>query len=113
MANSPNKTEERATIVLSSNFAYDLFAKYMQEQGWSIRVRDVHGNEPDRSIEEVWGKDGVAGAVHYVDNQRLWTQYLWIHGKNIFPIVSELRPRFGGPTAPRVARRDSRGRDWK
>jgi hypothetical protein len=62
----------------------------------------VHGEEPDRSIEEVWGKDGVPAAVHYMDNQRLWTRYLWIHGRNVWPIVVELRPRFGGPTAPEL-----------
>jgi hypothetical protein len=32
MADNANKDKERATIVLSSNFAYDLFAKYMLEQ---------------------------------------------------------------------------------
>jgi len=82
MDDNENKDEEQATIVLSSNFAYDLFAKYMLGQGWTIRVREVHGEEPDRSIEEVWGKDGISAAVHYMDNQRLWTQYLWIHGRN-------------------------------
>src|SRR5262249_34699640 len=98
MADNASKDEEKSTIILSSNFAYDLFAKYMGDQGWTIRIREVHGDEPDRSIEEVWGKDGVPAAVHYTDNQRLWTRYLWIHGRAIWPIIEELTPRFGGPT---------------
>ena len=102
MADDAHTDEERTTIILSEGFAYDLFAKYMLEQGWTIRIREVHGEEPDRSIEEVWGKDGVPAAVHYMDNQRLWTQYLWIHGRTIWPLVVELRPRFGGPTAPEL-----------
>jgi hypothetical protein len=98
MAEHANQ-EERNTIILSSNFAYDLFANYMLEQGWTIRVREVNGEEPDRSIEEVWGKDGVLAAVHYMDNQRLWTKYLRIYGRSIWPIVAEVVPRFGGPTS--------------
>jgi len=42
MAEHANK-EERSTIVLNSKFAYDLFAKYMLEQGWTIRIREVNG----------------------------------------------------------------------
>jgi hypothetical protein len=98
MVNSPSKAEEKSTIILSSNFAYDLFARYMRDQGWTIRLREEEGEDPDQSIEEVWGKDGVPAAVHYMDNQRLWTRYLWIHGSHIWPIVRELTPRFGGPT---------------
>jgi hypothetical protein len=98
MASNTTKGEEKSTIILGSNFAYDLFTRYMREQGWTIRVREEHGQDPDRSIEEVWGKDGVPAAVHYMDNRRLWTRYLWIHGANIWPIVQELTPRFGGPT---------------
>jgi hypothetical protein len=113
MAEHANKDEERSTIILSSNFAYDLFAKYMLEQGWTIRIREVNGEDPDQSIEEVWGKDGVPAAVHYIDNQRLWTQYLWIHGRTIWPIMIELIPRFGGPTSAElceeVAEAENRG----
>lgn len=98
MVDIAKQDEERTTLILSEGFAYDLFAKYMLEQGWTIRIREVQGEEPSRSIEEVWGKDGVPVAVHYMDNQRLWTQYLWIHGGNIWPVVEELIPRFGGPT---------------
>lgn len=98
MVSNTSKGEEKSTIILSSNFAYDLFARYMREQGWTIRLREEQGEDPDQSIEEVWGKDGVPAAVHYMDNRRLWTRYLWIHGSNIWPIVGELTPRFGGPT---------------
>lgn len=99
MANIAKPDEERATLIISDNFSYDRFAKYMLEQGWTIRVREVHGEEPSRVIEEVWGKDGVPAAVHYMDNQRLWTRYFWIHGPSIVPTVVELTPRFCGPTA--------------
>lgn len=98
MISNTNQGEEKSTIILSSNFAYDLFAKYMREQGWTIRLREEQGEVPDQSIEEVWGKDGIPAAVHYMDNQRLWTRYLWIHGRNIWPIVEDLVPCFGGPT---------------
>jgi hypothetical protein len=91
--------EEKSTLILSSNFSYDLFAKYMREQGWTIRIREEQGKAPDRMIEEVWGKNGIPAAVHYMDNQRLWTRYLWIHGRNIWPIVVDLSSGFGGPTA--------------
>jgi hypothetical protein len=98
MVSNTSKGEEKSTLILSSNFAYDLFARDMREQGWTIRLREEQGEDPDPSIEEVWGKDGVPAAVHYMDNRRLWTRYLWIHGSNIWPIVGELTPRFGGPT---------------
>jgi hypothetical protein len=93
-----SQDEEKSTIILSSNFSYDLFAKYMREQGWTIRLREKQSEIPDRSLEEVWGKDGVFAAVHYMDNPRLWTRYLWIHGRNIWLIVEDLVSGFGGPT---------------
>jgi hypothetical protein len=113
MANATDSTEEKCTLIVSSNFSYDLFAKYMADHGWSIRIREAHGEQPDRSIEEVWGKDGVPAAVHYMDNQRLWTRYLWIHGTGIIPIMSELAACFGGPTAEELYNRlgEPRSRD--
>lgn len=98
MSSNTSQDEEKSTIILSSNFSYDLFAKYMREQDWTIRLREEQGEVPDRSLEEVWGKDGVPAAVHYMDNQLLWTRYLWIHGRNIWPIVEDLVSGFGGPT---------------
>jgi hypothetical protein len=71
----------------------------MKDQGWTVRNRNDSGSGGDRSIEEVWGKDGVAVAVHYLDDPCLLTKALWIRGADIHAVLADLSPKFGGPTA--------------
>src|ERR1700742_1249946 len=89
---------ERSTLVLDDHFSHARFVTYMEAQGWSIRNRTDTGSGSDRAIEEVWGKEGGAVAVHYLDDGRLCTRALWIRGRNIRPVLSDLSPKFGGPT---------------
>ena len=96
---------ERTTLVLDDHFSHDAFAAYMHKIGWTVRnTRDL-GNAGERSREEVWGKDGVPVAVHYLDDECLWTKALWIRGSNIQPVLADLSPRFGGPTAHELVER--------
>jgi len=97
MAKRVGKNEEKSTIVLEEDFAYDLFEKYMLGHGWALKIRDVAGEAPGQRIEEVWGKDSFYGAVHYMDEPNLYSRYFWIHGQSIWPVVLELVERFGGP----------------
>jgi hypothetical protein len=91
--------QEKSTLVLDEHFSHDRFASYMRSQGWTVRNRNDSGAGGDRSIEEVWGKDGVGVAVHYLDDPSLWTKALWIRGPDIRAVLADLSPRFGGPTA--------------
>ena len=107
MADRVGKNEEKSTIVLDEGFAYDLFESYMLGHGWTLKIREVVGEEPDRTIEEVWGKDTFYGAVHYMDQQSLYTSYLWIHGRSIWPVVVALAERLGGPNEAELLERVS------
>jgi hypothetical protein len=97
--------QERTTLVLDDHFSHERFATYMKDQGWTIRNRTDTGSGSDRAIEEVWGKNGVPVAVHYLDDGRLWTRALWIRGRNIRPVLSDLSPKFGGPTPTELVER--------
>lgn len=94
--------QERSTLILDEHFSHDRFAKHMKDQGWTVRNRSDAGTTGVRSVEEIWGKDGVPVAVHYLDDECLWTKALWIRGRDIRTVLADLSPKFGGPTAPEL-----------
>jgi hypothetical protein len=96
---------QKCTLVLDENFSHDRFAKYMTGEGWTVRTRRDDDSPSGRSLEEVWGKDGVAVAVHYLDDRRLLTKALWIRGSDVQAVLADLSPRFGGPTTPELLER--------
>jgi HEAT repeat protein len=87
-------TEQQTILVLSDDFAHDLFAQYLTSEGWSLHARDTRVEEV-QSVEEVWINETNKGRViHYVANSRMMTQYLWIRGHDIAPLVADLVARF-------------------
>jgi hypothetical protein len=88
-------TEQQTILVLSDDFAHDLFAKYLTGEGWSLHGQDKRRTEEAQSVEEVWISETNKGRViHYVSNPRMMTQYLWIRGHSIAPLVADLVTRF-------------------
>lgn len=46
-------TERQAILVLSDDFAHDLFAKYLTDEGWRLHAHDTRRADEAPSVEEV------------------------------------------------------------